>query len=254
LVSAFPFPSLLFPLGAQKAYTKHTSRGLENKKPGHCAAASGGCCIPPCRHSGRLATARHSPRAALWQRVWCALVASVQLVRLASARPARRQATAKHSFFPARPSPRDQGRGALAARPSSVGGDFSASWFWESSFCQLKYAPAIDETVQQADCVQWLASTPLLPAKWPPKATLHAFNGSPAEHKRQKPSRKRRRAIPMTRRALMFPDDSLACASNITWFPKRVGGILSFALVGNFAGTSFARARRIYKWSRSQIL
>jgi len=35
--------------------------------------------IPPCQHSGRLAKARHSPRAALWRRVWRALAVSVQL-------------------------------------------------------------------------------------------------------------------------------------------------------------------------------
>jgi hypothetical protein len=55
------------------------SRGLENKKAGHFGAASRGCCIPPCRHSRRLAKARHSLNAALWQRVWRVLVASVQL-------------------------------------------------------------------------------------------------------------------------------------------------------------------------------
>lgn len=30
----------------------------------------GVCRIPPCQHTGRLTKARHSPRAALWQRVW----------------------------------------------------------------------------------------------------------------------------------------------------------------------------------------
>ena len=51
--------------------------------------------MPPCRHSGRPAKARLNPSAALWRGVWWAQVPSVQLVRLASARPAVSLLTAR---------------------------------------------------------------------------------------------------------------------------------------------------------------
>jgi len=52
------------------------------RRPGGGFVSGGrGCRIPPCQHSGRVTEARHSPRLALWQRVWCALGRSVHRSR-----------------------------------------------------------------------------------------------------------------------------------------------------------------------------
>jgi hypothetical protein len=63
-------------------------QGQAGAKFGHCGAAGGGCYIPAEDHSGRLVKARHSTSAALWQRVWRALVVSVEVFRLTSAHSA----------------------------------------------------------------------------------------------------------------------------------------------------------------------
>ena len=46
---------------------------------GHCGAAGRLRGIPPCQHTGRLAKARHSPRAVLWQLPRRVLVEKVRL-------------------------------------------------------------------------------------------------------------------------------------------------------------------------------
>jgi hypothetical protein len=56
--------------GARPQDTRTTEQVSSSRKRGVSPPGSTG----PCQGSGRLAKARHSPRASLWQRVWRALV------------------------------------------------------------------------------------------------------------------------------------------------------------------------------------
>jgi hypothetical protein len=84
---------------------------------------------------------------------------------------------------------------------------------------KYKLSPAkrsreLDGSGKEADAAAWLASPPLMPAKWLLKLTLHAFTGSLAKTQRQKPSCKRRKSARTKRPTTTFQRDSPACVRN----------------------------------------
>jgi hypothetical protein len=95
--------------------TRH--QGQTDNTAGHFGGVSAACRVPPCQRSGRLTKACHSPRRALWQRVWRVLglsvvncpsrVGSTHCPAACDVWPGGRQM--RTLFFPARPSWRGWG-------------------------------------------------------------------------------------------------------------------------------------------------